>query len=481
VIPHLVEFKMEIWFNMRVPTYATVEEQARRLGGIKIKGPSTTSGDFPLPFRPQKVTLNLVILLTFPCFSARAQDLQLHREQAKWMLRQVSQDVERNFYDPSLRGLDWQRLTAQASKEISRSNSWGDMFLAIFALLDSLHDSHTVFVAPQRNVKREFGFEAKPYGDKILIYKVKENGPAWEAGLRPGDELLTINGFRAERSTFFQLMLYLRALHPVDVMQLRASRDGGPPSDVEVRAKMTSQPRVMEVFDAFNFNQLLREAEDQQKQFNDVGYDDLGNAVGYVRVASFMADRDYLYSVMKKARDSRVVVVDLRGNLGGAIEDLKFLAGFFVEQPTEIAQAVGRNRTESLTAKPEHPTIAGPMIVLVDSETASAGEMFARYFQISRRAVVVGDKTSGRVNAASYFSEKVGQDTIIPYGVEVAVARVLLPGGEELENRGVNPDHLCIPTPAELREKRDPCKALALSLARQSANQSAPPSPGPGR
>jgi carboxyl-terminal processing protease len=379
------------------------------------------------------------------------------------MLRQVSQDVEKNFYDPSLHGLDWQRLTAQASNDISRSNSWGDMFVAIFALLDNLHDSHTVFIAPQRNVRREFGFEAKPFGDRILIYKVKESGPAWEAGLRPGDELLTVNGFRAERSTFFQLMLYLRALQPVDIMQLRASRGGGPPRSVEVRAKTTTQARVMEVFNSVNFNQLLREAEDQQKQFNEVGHEDLGNEVGYLRVESFVAEPGYLYHVMKKARDSQVVVVDLRGNLGGAIEDLKFLASFFVDQPTEMAQMVGRKRTVSLTAKPEHPTIAGPMIVLVDSETASGGEMFARYFQVSRRAVVVGDKTSGRVNEARLFSEKLGQDTIIPYSVEVAVARVLLPGGEELENRGVNPDHLCIPTPADLREGRDPCKDLALS------------------
>jgi hypothetical protein len=63
----------------------------------------------------------LVILLTLPCFSARAQDLRLHRDQAQQMLRQVSQDVEKNFYDPSLHGLDWQRLTAQASKDLALS------------------------------------------------------------------------------------------------------------------------------------------------------------------------------------------------------------------------------------------------------------------------------------------------------------------------------------------------------------------------
>jgi hypothetical protein len=54
----LVEFKMEIWFYMRVPMYATVEEQAGRVGVIQIEGPSTRSGDVPFPFRPQKVTLN---------------------------------------------------------------------------------------------------------------------------------------------------------------------------------------------------------------------------------------------------------------------------------------------------------------------------------------------------------------------------------------------------------------------------------------
>jgi predicted metalloprotease with PDZ domain len=71
------------------------------------------------------------------------------------------------------------------------------MITAIFVLVEKLQDSHTKFLPPGRVNRPLFGFSAQPYGDEIRISAVKKNGAAAEAGLQPGDRLMSVNGFRA--------------------------------------------------------------------------------------------------------------------------------------------------------------------------------------------------------------------------------------------------------------------------------------------
>jgi C-terminal processing protease CtpA/Prc len=73
---------------------------------------------------------------------------------------------------------------------------------------------------------------------------------------------------------------------------------------------------------------------------------------------------------------------------------------------------------------------------------------------------------SGRVNTAQIFWEKVGASSMVAFGTEIAVAKVVMEDGEELENRGVKPDEFCIPTAQDLHQEKDPCLDRALKLAR---------------
>jgi C-terminal processing protease CtpA/Prc len=92
-----------------------------------------------------------------------------------------------------------------------------------------------------------------------------------------------------------------------------------------------------------------------------------------------------------------------------------------------------------------------------------------RDLQIRKRAVVIGDNSSGRVNLAQIFWEKVGAFDMVAFGTEIAVAKVVMEDGEELENRGVKPDEFCIPTAQDLRQEKHPCLNRALELARAAA------------
>jgi len=138
-----------------------------------------------------------------------------------------------------------------------------------------------------------------------------------------------------------------------------------------------------------------------------------------------------------KVKDSKAVIVDLRGCPGGAVDTLKSFAGHFVPEPTVLHKMVERKKTEEIIAKPKRPTFSGPLFLLIDSRTGSAGEAFAGYFQSQKKAVVLGDASLGRLMTSSYFSEEFGADKIVYYGVQISIAKVVLPNGDEIEGKGL--------------------------------------------
>lgn len=104
-------------------------------------------------------------------------------------------------------------------------------------------------------------------------------------------------------------------------------------------------------------------------------------------------------------------------------------------------------------------------MVLVDSKSGSAAEIFARVVQIEKRGVVIGDRTAGAVMQSRTFGRQMGLDTVIFYGVSVTNADVIMADGKSLEGVGVTPDELLLPTAADLAAKRDPVLTRAAAMA----------------
>jgi carboxyl-terminal processing protease len=201
--------------------------------------------------------------------------------------------------------------------------------------------------------------------------------------------------------------------------------------------------------------------------------------VGYVQIPRFIYDEDFSFSgLFKKVANAKAVIIDLRGNPGGAIRALSELAGYLEPQPVVVADLVGRKKTEQLKVKPRTPNLPVPIVILVDSQSFSCSELFARHFQREGRAVVIGDHTAGYATAANFFSHKFGADTVVPYGVQVATARVIFPGNEDLEKKGVTPDQVCLPSGADLAAGKDPCKEKAYALAAELAKKGSPNAAG---
>jgi membrane protease YdiL (CAAX protease family) len=121
-----------------------------------------------------------------------------------------------------------------------------------------------------------------------------------------------------------------------------------------------------------------------------------------LRLSNFTFSELNAEGLIEKARTHKALILDLRGNPGGSLETLKhFLAGFF-EHDVKIGDEVKRDKTTNCATKTRHDPFTGKLFVLIDSQSASAAEIFARVIQLEKRGMVIGDVSSGSVMAAQF-------------------------------------------------------------------------------
>ena len=170
-------------------------------------------------------------------------------------------------------------------------------------------------------------------------------------------------------------------------------------------------------------------------------------------------------------RESGNLILDLRNNGGGYVVTLERLAGYFVDKDIKIADLKGRKEMKPQMAKTRGKDVyKGKVIVLIDSKSGSASEIFARFLQIEQRGIVIGDQSAGAVMQSRGIPMEMGVDRIVPYGMNLTNADVIMRDGLSLEHVGVTPNFPMLVTGADLAGQRDPVLAAALKLFGQDVS-----------
>jgi carboxyl-terminal processing protease len=416
-----------------------------------------------LKFRGQGLVLLLVVAVClFRASGVDDNDPKLVRWRMQRILKDVSYTVETSFYDPKLNGVDWKASVEIARQQIDTADHIGQMITAITVLLARLNDSHTVFFPPRRTEHAVFGFDAEPFGEDVLVYDVMPKGPADAAGLQIGDRILAINDFGATRSNIEIMLTYFRFLDPVRELPLTIGR-GNRTQVIKVKAELQSElsKDLSHVYDMYT-RERKKESEPIAKDYD--------GGIVYLRFPSFEMLPHDAGAFVGKAKNAHAIILDLRENGGGRGETLEEVAGHFFNERGKLADVIGRNQTVSAEIKLRNPNLACPLFVLVDSRSASASEVLARYIQIKHRGKIVGDRTSGRVNVSRIVPGTVGSVYPVRYALEITVGRAVMVDGQGLEGRGVSPDEVCVPTSDDLRSGKDPCLDRAIELARTESS-----------
>ena len=187
-----------------------------------------------------------------------------------------------------------------------------------------------------------------------------------------------------------------------------------------------------------------------------------GDKVTVIKVPEFNFTALEVESMLSKTHRHDNLILDLRGNPGGAVDALKYLVGGMFDKEIKIADRVGRKNLKPELAKPMHNPYLGKLVVLVDARSASAAELFTRIIQLEKRGMVMGDKTEGAVMSARLYEERAGTDTVVFYGASITEWDLVMTDGKSLEHVGVTPDELLLPSPNAIANGRDPVLAHAV-------------------
>ncbi|ATB27951.1 S41 family peptidase [Melittangium boletus] len=317
------------------------------------------------------------------------------------------------------------------------------MYGAIQGMLETL-DPHTVFMPPEVfkemkiDTSGEFGgvgLEVARQGEGFVVSAALDETPAARAGIRVGDALVAIDGER------------VRGLSLQDVLQ----RLRGP------AGKRVLLTLMREGFSAPRELALIR---DHIRIIAVEGA--LYGGVAHVRVKSFQ-DRTayYLRKELERLRTLnggqplRGVVLDLRNNPGGLLEQAVAVSDVWLPGNLPIVSTRGRKgtqmneeRSKDRDTEPDYP-----LVVLVNAGSASASEIVAGALQDHGRATILGTQTFGKGSVQTVIELEDGS------GLKLTIARYYTPHGRSIQEKGITPDFWVPETPGgkgakeEQREK----------------------------
>jgi carboxyl-terminal processing protease len=317
-----------------------------------------------------------------------------------------------------------QRFAEIVTKAGGRITETDLAYAAVDGMLQSLHDSHTGFVPPAlyQEIKRRENGEAAFTGVGIVLlhrdnqYYISEiypGGPAEQAGVHVFDRIVAVDGHATANLAEDEVSQMIRGTSGVAVT-LTLSRAGATDTvDIPIVRQPIHVPTVTERM--------------------------LDGQIGYVRLYEFVPGvggsvRNAMQDLRKGGM--RALVLDLRGNPGGLVSELRDVSAAFLPQGSPVLQMRTRTGRSVVmqTANPPVMSSALPLVVLVDEGTASAAELLSAAIQEQGRGLVEGTKTAGAVEIGITIDLPEGA------GMSVTVARVLTGKGMRLEGQGVTPD-----------------------------------------
>lgn len=414
--------------------------------------------------RPISATILLLALALLASGVAAQQFDRIERERWFSMLKNLRAEVKKNYFDENFKGVDMEARFNQAEEKLRAATTPGQARSAIAWALDGLNDSHTFFIPPRSTASYDYGWRMDMIGDACFIIAVRPKSDAEAKGIKPGDEILKLNGFKPTRADLWKMRYFFNILQPQPALRLELRSPDGSVRTVSPMARMRERKALLETsWDGFS---LFLEIQNDDRA-SESRYIEMGEELMIWNMPDFLISERQADGAMDMARKHKALILDLRGNGGGYVDTLNQLVGNFFEHEIKIGDRVGRKEKvkelKPQIAKPHGKVFTGKLVVLVDSESASAAEIFARVMQLDKRGTVIGDLTSGAVMESKGYSFE-GASGAFAYYASITDADLIMSDGKTLEHVGVTPDERMLPTGADMAAERDPVLAHAAEL-----------------
>tara|TARA_B100000614_G_scaffold256959_1_gene276438 strand:+ start:17 stop:1036 length:1020 start_codon:yes stop_codon:yes gene_type:complete len=299
-------------------------------------------------------------------------------------------------------------------------------------------DRHKALIDDTRQEFGGIGIVVSIRNDWLTIIAPMDDTPASRAGLQSGDRVIKIMNKSTQGITIDEAVKLMRGKVGTEV-------------NVTVFRPLKEETKEFS----------LKRERIQTKTVRDINgkgeYPMIKPDIGYARISGFSentADELEEALIQMEANNVKALVLDLRDNPGGLLPQSARVAEKFIQKDQLIVSTEGRNQREQEQFKSKslmHRTL--PLVILVNSGSASASEIVAGCLQDLKRAALVGSKTFGKGSVQSILPMRDGS------ALRLTTAKYFTPSHRVIHEAGIEPDYNVEMSPDQMRDimmKRSP-------------------------
>ena len=321
---------------------------------------------------------------------------------------------------------------------------------AIKGLANSLKDPYTVFMTKKEyddfNTQTEgnysgVGIQVQAKNDKIIIVDIFEESPARKAGVLPKDEIEKVNDIPVSGSELDKAVSLMKGIEGTEVKLTLYRQDKGNFDVTLKRAKI-------------NLKTVAGQMIDENTALIQVTMFDENTA------KNFKSELDKL-----KSQGMKGLILDLRGNPGGILDECVDMVSNFVPRGKTIVSTIDKYKSEQKYKSKGGNYVGLPLVVLTNEGSASASEIFVGAIRDYKIGTLVGEKTFGKGVVQTLY--ETGEGTAL----KITISKYYTPNGENIHKKGIKPD-VEVKYPEELLKKpysreEDPQFKKALVIVKE--------------
>ncbi|MBS4199424.1 peptidoglycan-binding protein [Bacillus sp. FJAT-49732] len=291
---------------------------------------------------------------------------------------------------------------------------------AIAGMVKALDDPYSDYMTKEENDKFQesisasfqgIGAEIQEMNGDIVVVSPIKGSPAEKAGIKPNDKIITVDDKNIQGMSANEAVLLIRG-------------EKGTKVTLSIQRPENSETIKMTITrDEIPINTVYAEM--------------LDNGVAKIQITTFSKHTyDDLATAMKEMEDKgmKSLIIDLRRNPGGLLDQAIQIANLFVPEGKNIVQVEYRDGTIEKTAAQAGKKVDIPTVVLIDKGSASASEILAGAVSESAGIQLVGDKSFGKGTVQTANNFKDGSN------VKYTMAKWLTPNGNWIHKKGIEPD-----------------------------------------
>ena len=392
----------------------------------------------------------------------KQEKLEIDREDSPWLRNQAEQeDLWRRQLKDSVLAMKLndkkdseitELLTKRFTNQLRRLHQTRseDAFQLYINAYTQLYDPHTQYLSPQRAENFDINMSLSLEGigavlqsedEYTKVVSVVPAGPAAKAGqLLPGDKII---GVAQDKDGKMEDVVGMRLDEVVKLIR------GTKGTTVRLEVIPASASDGKNKIYAIIRDKVKLEEQSAQKNVMEIGTGASKKRIGVISIPAFYIDfkaaqagdpnyksttRD-VRNLIKELEQENIdgLVIDLRNNGGGSLQEANQLTGLFIPQGPTVVVRDSRGRTEAQQDPDPKEVYQGPIAVLINRLSASASEIFAGAMQDYQRALVIGGQSFGKGTVQTIQPLNHGQ-------LKLTIAKFYRVSGQSTQNRGVIPD-----------------------------------------